>query len=145
MKRPWVGLEDFERYFASVWDECSYEVFWTSFGIAFLWDWNKNWPFPVLWPLLSFLNLLAYWVQHFHSIRGCRNWAITAAHPRLTSSVLTSEHVVPCSMAEHRQLNLELPLWTTLWVATWKGPYLAFSPVTGTEQVLLVRWSQLLG
>ena len=41
---------------------------WAFFGIAFLWDWNKNWPFPVLWPLLSFLNLVAYWVQHFHSI-----------------------------------------------------------------------------
>ena len=25
-------------------------------------------PFPVLWPLLSFPNLLAYWVQHCHSI-----------------------------------------------------------------------------
>ena len=23
------------------------------------WDWNENWPFPVLRPLLSFLNLLA--------------------------------------------------------------------------------------
>ena len=43
-------------------------VVWTFFGIAFLWDWNENWPFPVLWPLLSFPNLLAYWVQHFHSI-----------------------------------------------------------------------------
>ena len=29
-----------------------------------LWDWNENWPFPVLWPLLSFPDLLAYWVQH---------------------------------------------------------------------------------
>ena len=26
------------------------------FGIAFLWDWNANWPFPVLWLLLSFPN-----------------------------------------------------------------------------------------
>ena len=43
-------------------------VVWGFFGIAFLWDWNENWPFPVLWPLLSFPNLLAYWVQHFHSI-----------------------------------------------------------------------------
>ena len=33
---------------------------------AFLWDWNENWPFPVLWPLLSFPDLLAYWVQHFN-------------------------------------------------------------------------------
>ena len=29
--------------------------------IAFLWDWNENWPFPILWPLLSFPNWLAYW------------------------------------------------------------------------------------
>ena len=31
-------------------------------------DWNDNWLFPVLWPVLSFPNLLAYWVQDFHSI-----------------------------------------------------------------------------
>ena len=62
------GLENLEHYFASVWDECNCMVLWTFFGIVFLWDWNENWPFPVLWPLLSFPNLLAYWVQHFHSI-----------------------------------------------------------------------------
>ena len=48
------GLENFEHYFASVWDECKCVVVWKFFGIAFLWDWNENWPFPVLWPLLSF-------------------------------------------------------------------------------------------
>ena len=53
------GLEDFEHYFASMWHECNCVLVWTFFGIAFLWDWNKNWPFPVLWPLLSFPNLLA--------------------------------------------------------------------------------------
>ena len=62
------GLENFEHYFASVWDECKCAVVWTFFGIAFLWDWNENWPFPVPWPLLSLPNLLAYWVQHFNSI-----------------------------------------------------------------------------
>ena len=62
------GLENFEYYFASMWDECNWAVVWAFFGIDFLWDWNENWPFPVLWPLLSFPNLLAYWVQHFHSI-----------------------------------------------------------------------------
>ena len=50
----------------SMW-ECNSVVVWTSFGIAFLWDWNENWPFPVLRPLLSFLNLMTYSVQHFHS------------------------------------------------------------------------------
>ena len=53
------GLENFEHYFTSVWDECNCAVVWTFFGIAFLCDWNENWPFPVLWPLLSFPNLLA--------------------------------------------------------------------------------------
>ena len=54
--------------FTSMWDEYNCAVAWTFFGIAFLRDWNENWPFPVLWPLQSFPNLLAYWVQHFHSI-----------------------------------------------------------------------------
>ena len=62
------GLENFKHRFTSVWNECSCAVVWAFFGITFLWDWNENWPFPVLWPLLSFPNLLAYWVQHFHSI-----------------------------------------------------------------------------
>ena len=62
------GLENFEHYFTSVWDECNCVVVWAFFGIASLWDWNENWPFAVPWPLLSFLNLLAYWVQHFHRI-----------------------------------------------------------------------------
>ena len=62
------GLENFEHYFAGVWDECNCVVVWIFFGIAIHRDWNENCPFPVLWPLLSFLHLLAYWVQHFHSI-----------------------------------------------------------------------------
>ena len=62
------GLENFEHYFTSMWDECNCAVVWAFFGIAFLWDWTENWPFPVLWLLLSFPNLLAYWMQHFHSI-----------------------------------------------------------------------------
>ena len=63
-----TSLENFEHYFASVWDEYNCTVIWTFFGIAFLWDWNENWPCPVLWPLLSFPYLLVYWVQHFDSI-----------------------------------------------------------------------------
>ena len=39
------GLENFEHYFTSVWDECNCAVVWAFFGIAFLWDWNENWPF----------------------------------------------------------------------------------------------------
>ena len=62
------SLKDFEHYLASMWKECNCKVVWTLLGIALLWYWNENWPFLVLWPLLSFPNLLAYWVQHFNSI-----------------------------------------------------------------------------
>ena len=52
--------ENFDHYFAKIWDECDCVVVWASSGIVFLWAWNENWPFPVLRPLLSFPNLLAY-------------------------------------------------------------------------------------
>ena len=53
-------LAYFEHYFASMWNECNCVVVLIFFGIAFLWDGNENLSFPVLWPLLSFQNLLAY-------------------------------------------------------------------------------------
>ena len=48
------SLDNFEHYFASMWNECNWAVVWTFFGTAFLWDWNENWPFPILWLLLIF-------------------------------------------------------------------------------------------
>ena len=38
------GLENFEHYFTSVWDECKCTIVWTFFGIVFLWVWDENWP-----------------------------------------------------------------------------------------------------
>ena len=63
-----TSLKDFEHNLAIMWNECNCMVIWTFFGIAFLWDWNESWLFPLLWPLLNFSNLLANWVQHFNSI-----------------------------------------------------------------------------
>ena len=39
------GLEDFDHYFASVWDECICVVVWAFLGIALFWEWNE---IPVL-------------------------------------------------------------------------------------------------
>ena len=39
------GLNKFEHYFASMWDEWNCVVVWTLFGIAFWGDWHGNWPF----------------------------------------------------------------------------------------------------
>ena len=38
------SLENFEPYFASVWDECNCAVVWTCFGIAFLCGILARWP-----------------------------------------------------------------------------------------------------
>ena len=56
--------------FAIMWNECNCVVVWTFFDIALFWDWNENQPFPVLWPLLSFPNLLAYWALLQHHLLG---------------------------------------------------------------------------
>ena len=39
------GLESFEHYFASVWDEYNCAVVGTFFGITLLWDWNEKLTF----------------------------------------------------------------------------------------------------
>ena len=36
------GLENFQPYFTSMWDECNCGVVWAFFGIVFLWDWKKT-------------------------------------------------------------------------------------------------------
>jgi len=61
---------------ASMWNEGNCAVVWTFFGIDFLWDWNENWHFPILWPLLSFPNFLAYY--------GCST--LTASYFRIWNS-----------------------------------------------------------
>ena len=70
-----VHIQVFEAWLGEYWALPCYCVrwlqlckIWAFFNIAFLWDWNENWTYPFLWPLLHLPNLLAYWEQHFHSI-----------------------------------------------------------------------------
>ena len=66
------GSSQFTYYWSLAWRIFSFTLLacemsaivlvWTFFGIALLWDWKENWPFPVLLWLLSFPNLLAHWV-----------------------------------------------------------------------------------
>ena len=48
-----------------MWNDWNYMVVWASFGIALLWYWNENWPFPVLWPLLNFPKFVV-----IHTVKG---------------------------------------------------------------------------
>ena len=78
------SLKDFEHNLASMWTECNCRVIWTFFGFAFPWNWIENCPFPVLWPLLGFPNLLTYWVQHFNLPHPALKWN-TAWKPEAAS------------------------------------------------------------
>ena len=65
------GLENFKHHFSSVWDECNCAVVWAFFGVAFLWGWNENGTFPVLWPLGSPIKCVQFRfssVQFSHSV-----------------------------------------------------------------------------
>ena len=82
------GLENFEHHFASMWNECNCVVLWAFFGIVFLWDWNENWPFLVLWPLLSFkptfsLSSFTFIKRHFSSSSLSAITMVSSAYLRL--------------------------------------------------------------
>ena len=57
------GMENFEHYFTTVWDECNCLVVWVFFHIAFLWDWNENSPLVPLCflPIESEWNIWSCW------------------------------------------------------------------------------------
>ena len=42
------SLKDFEYNLANMWNECNCMVVWIVFDIAFIWNWNENWTFPVV-------------------------------------------------------------------------------------------------
>ena len=106
------GLKDFEHYPASIWNEHNCTVVCTFLGIAPLWDTNENWPFPVLWPLLSFPDLLAFWwtgrpgmLWLMGSQRVRQDWA-TELNWTECNILTTSSSTIWKNSAE----NLSLPL-----------------------------------
>ena len=88
------SLKDFEHCLASMWNECTCAISWTFFGIAFLWGWSENWPFPVLWPLLSFPNLLALSAAlSQHHLLGFEIAQVEFHHLRLFVVMLLKAHL----------------------------------------------------
>ena len=63
------GVENFEHYFASVWDEHNCAVVWTFFGIAFLLglEWKRNFCSPLTTAELSkFADILSVALSQHH-------------------------------------------------------------------------------
>ena len=102
------SLKDFEHNLASMCNECNCAVVWTFFGITLPWDCNENWPFPVLWPLLSFLFPKAHLISH--SRMPSSRWMTTplllsrSLRPFLYSSAAYSCHFFLICSASVRSL-----------------------------------------
>ena len=106
------GWRNFDHYFNSVWDECNYAVAWTFFGIAFLWDWNENWPFPDR-PLLTFPNML-HIVCSASTASSCRIWNSSTA---IISPSLALLVVMLCKV----NVTLHTGMSGSRWVITPRG------------------------
>ena len=128
-------LENFEHYFTSMWDECNCVVVWAFFGIAFLWNWNENGYFPVLRPLLSFPNLLAYWVQHFHSIifQDLKQLNGNSITPLALFVVMLSK----AHLTSHSKMSGSRWVITSLWLSGWWRSFLYSSPVYSSHLFLI--------
>ena len=62
------GLENFDLYFTSKWDECNCVVVWAFLGIAFLWDWMETDLFQSCghcW-VSKFAGILSAAISHHH-------------------------------------------------------------------------------
>ena len=116
------GLENFEHCFASVWCECNCAIVWTLFGIAFLWDWNENWPFPVLWPLLfsKFAGVLNAALSQHH-LSGFEIAPTGIPSPPLALFVVM---LLKAHLTSHSRMSGSRLLITPLWLpGSWR-PFL---------------------
>ena len=115
-------LKDFEHYPASMWNECNGTVVWTFFGIALLWNWNKNWSFPFLWPLWA---IQICWHVEYSTLTASsfKIWDISAEIPSpslaLFLLILPKSHLTSLSrMSNSRWVT------TALWLSGSLRPFL---------------------
>ena len=134
------GLESIEHYFTSVWDGCNCAVVWAFFAIAFLWDGNENWPFPVLRPLLSFPNLLAYWVSAFtaSSFRIWNSSTGISSPPLALLVVMLSK----AYLTSHSKMSGSRLVITPSWLSgSWRS---LVTLITLGPQPCLTQWNQAM-
>ena len=62
------GLENFEHYTTSMWDEYNCAVVWAFFGIAFLWERNLTFSSPVATAAFSkFAGILSHYMLYLNN------------------------------------------------------------------------------
>ena len=119
------GLENFEHYFTSLWDECNCVVVWAFSGIAFLWD-----SF-LLHSKLCLQKLTQCWGTEARFVFKNRDWNISLCPQSYqigSESLINIYWVHDLHGASHNQLRKQHPKGQAL--------YLEITPQTG----VLGRW-----
>ena len=128
-------MKDFEHYLASMWNymhNCM--VVWTFFGIALLWDWNENWPFPVLWSLLSF-QICCHIECGTLTASPFRIWNSTAGIPSRVLSLLVV--MLPkAHLTSHPRMSGSRWVTTPSWLSGSLRPFLSSSSVRSCHSLL---------
>ena len=114
------GLENFEHYFTSVWDECHCEVVLAFFDIAFHWDWNENWPFPILCHCWVFQICWHIECSTF-TVSSFRIWNSTTGIPSLPLALFVV--MLPKShLTSHSRISGSRWVITPLWLSgSWRS------------------------
>ena len=92
-------------FLASMWNECNCMVVWIFFGIALLWDWKENWPFPVLWPLLRYVLTNVYF---FSILEICR-----ISSGKTINLLKYAKNEAATLLSSRKTPNLAIPQWLT--------------------------------
>ena len=107
------GLENFEHYFASMWDECNCAVVWTFFAIAFLHDCKENWPQETAWCRLLATSVSLSLGQSSSGSISCY-WLLRLLSPWLSTvcfSILVSTFLIflgPFNLSTWTLLKLKI-------------------------------------
>ena len=115
------GLETFKHHFSRVWDECNCAVVWAFFVIAFLWNWNENWPFPVLGPLRVFQICLHIECSMFTEL-SFRIWNSSTGIPSPPLTLFVVMLLPKAHLTSHSRMSGSRWVITPLWLSgSWRS------------------------
>ena len=122
-----TSLKDFGHDLSRMWNECNCDEVWSFFGIDLLWDWNKNWPFPICDHCCVFQ--ICWYIEHSPFIASCiRIWNSSTAIPSpplaLFVVMLSKAH-----LTSHSRMSDCRWVTTPLWLSRSSRPFLYGSSV----------------
>ena len=111
---------------ASVWDECNCVIVWMFFGVAFLWDWNENWPFQScghcwVFQICWYIDCSTFTASSF------RIWIGSTGIP-VPPLALTLVMLLKAHFTSHSRMSGSMWVITPLWLSgSWRSFLYSYS------------------